>query len=189
MASQQILRQRQMSTDEVMQDTPDIVTFFIANRAEAQGHIVPEEMRTVEVNGEVASCLRQVGDDLENNYNLNNLISQIKVTPQTAFATFANVANQIFCDGVYNWGRIVTLLYFGFKLASSVMSQVPLIKLVVDWVVRFVKERLIGWIAQQGGWRAIKEYAMSTARQASSMQVAGVVVVGFGLFLYYIGRS
>jgi hypothetical protein len=60
MASQQILRQRQMSTDEVMQDTPDIVTFFIANRAEAQGHIVPEEMRTVAVNDEVASCLRQV---------------------------------------------------------------------------------------------------------------------------------
>jgi hypothetical protein len=49
-----------MSTDEVMQDTPDIVTFFIANRAEAQGHIVPEEMRAVKVNDEVASCLRQV---------------------------------------------------------------------------------------------------------------------------------
>lgn len=62
------------------------------------------------------------------------------------------MANKIFDDGVYNWGRIVTLLYFGFKLASSVVSQVPLLKLVVDWVVRFVKERLVNWIVQQGGW-------------------------------------
>ena len=57
----QLLRQRQMSTDEVMVETPDIVTFFIANRVEAQGHTVPEEMRAVTVNDEVASCLRQVG--------------------------------------------------------------------------------------------------------------------------------
>ena len=92
---------------------------------------------------------------MENNHSLNSLIGQIKVTPQTAFDTFASVATQIFSDGVYNWGRIVTLLYFGFKLASSVISQVPLIKLVVDWVVRFVKERLVNWIAQQGGWVSV----------------------------------
>ena len=186
----QLLRQRQMSTDEVMVETPDIVTFFIANRVEAQGHTVPEEMRAVTVNDEVASCLRQVGDDLENNYSLNNLISQIKVTPQTAFDTFAEVATQIFSDGVYNWGRIVTLLYFGFKLASSVISQVPLIKLVVDWVVRFVKERLVNWIAQQGGWRAIKEYVtQAVSREATNTQLVGVALVGFGIFLYLNGRN
>lgn len=96
--------------------------------------------------------IKQVGDDLERNRSLNELIGQIKVTPQTAFDTFANVAKQIFSDGVYNWGRVVTLLYFGFKLASSVASQVPLLKLVVDWVVRFVKEKLVNWIAEHGGW-------------------------------------
>jgi hypothetical protein len=69
------------------------------------------------------------------------------------------VAKQIFSDDVYNWGRIVSLLYFGFKLASSVIMQSgAIIKLVVDWVVRFVKERLIGWIAQQGGWVSLHNY-------------------------------
>lgn len=92
---------------------------------------------------------------MDKNHSLNKLIGQINVTPQTAFDTFAEVATQIFSDGVYNWGRIVTLLYFGFKLASSVISQVPLLKLVVNWVVRFVKERLVNWIAQQGGWVSV----------------------------------
>lgn len=148
----QIQLQRQMSTDEVMVETPDIVTFFIADRMESQGCAVPEKLKVPSVNTEVANCLRQVGDDLENNYSLNSLIGKIKVSPQTAFDAFADVAQQIFSDGVYNWGRIVALLYFGFKLATSVISQVPLLKLVVDWVVRFVKERLVSWIAAQGGW-------------------------------------
>ncbi|XP_028408869.1 apoptosis regulator BAX-like [Dendronephthya gigantea] len=185
----QIQRQRQTSTDEVMVETPDIVTFFIADRVREQGLVVPEEMRAISVNGEVASCLRQVGDDLENNLELNNLIGQIKVTPQTAFDTFADVANKIFADGVYNWGRIVTLLYFGFKLASSVISQVPLLKLVVDWVVRFVKERLVNWIAQQGGWRAITDHVMETARQASTYQVVGVALAGIAVFMMVLGRK
>ena len=151
-SQRQIELQRQISTDEVMVETPDIVTFFIANRMEAQGVTVPEEMRGANVTGEVATCLRGIGDDLENNYSLNALIGKMKVTPQTAFDTFADVAQQIFSDGVYNWGRIITLFYFGFKLASSVISQVPLLKMIVEWVVRFVRERLVKWIAEQGGW-------------------------------------
>lgn len=58
----QILNQRQVSTDEVVSETPDIVTFFIANRVRAQGHVVPLEMINAKVNDEVASCLRQVCD-------------------------------------------------------------------------------------------------------------------------------
>lgn len=56
----QIQRQRQTSTDQVMVETPDIVTFFIANRAAEQGLAVPEEMRAISVNSEVATCLKQV---------------------------------------------------------------------------------------------------------------------------------
>ena len=58
----QISRQRQMSTDEVVAETPDIVTFFIADRARAQGQTLPGEMEAVSagVSQEVASCLRQV---------------------------------------------------------------------------------------------------------------------------------
>ncbi|XP_046863881.1 apoptosis regulator BAX-like isoform X2 [Xenia sp. Carnegie-2017] len=146
-------------------------------------------MINAKVNDEVASCLRQVGDDLERNFSLNELIGKIRVTPQTAFDTFADVAKLIFSDGVYNWGRVVTLLYFGFKLASSVASQLPLLKLVVDWVVRFVKEKLVNWIAEHGGWTAIKEYAMATVRGASNIQVAGVLCLGVSVILIAIGRS
>ena len=53
-------------TDEVMEETPDIVTFFIADRARAQGQVVPAEFSSVTVKGEIASCLRQVS--IEKNY-------------------------------------------------------------------------------------------------------------------------
>ena len=151
----QILLQHQTSTEDVMGETPDIVTFFVADRLQrSHAGVMPAELHVenISVNDEIASCLRQVGDDLENNQALNDLIGQIRVTPDTAFPTFSNVAKQIFADGVYNWGRVVTLLYFGYKLACSVMTQVPLVKLVLEWVVRFVKEKLVNWIARQGGW-------------------------------------
>lgn len=187
----QIQLDRTMSTSEVMDETPDIVTFFIADRMEAQGCVVPEEMRTtgITVNDEVANCLRQVGDDLENNHDLNNLIGQIKVTPQTAFDTFAAVAKEIFRDNAYNWGRIVALLYFGFKLAATVVKDIPLLKMVVDWVVRFVRETLVQWIVDQGGWTAITTYAKETMRNATPYQLLGVALAGFACFFIVLGRK
>lgn len=56
----QLPLQAHTRANEVIEETPDIVTFFIADRARAQGDVVPEEMSAITVKGEIASCLRQV---------------------------------------------------------------------------------------------------------------------------------
>ena len=46
------------------------------------------------------------------------LIDQI--TPDSPRKTFQNVTREIFKDGTFNWGRIVALFYFGYKMALKV---------------------------------------------------------------------
>lgn len=145
---------RSTSVEDVSGQTPEIVRSFLAVCFEQDGLQVPAELtpQQKQVNKEVAHVLRDIGDSLHQHPTLNQLIHQCKVTKDTAFETFLNVAMQIFQDGVVNWGRIVTLFYFGYKLAIQVLTQVPLIKMIIEWVVKFIKEKLVDWIYAQGGW-------------------------------------
>lgn len=46
------------------------------------------------------------------------MVNQVPV--DSPYETFSNVAKELFCDGIYNWGRIVTLFYFTYKLILKV---------------------------------------------------------------------
>jgi hypothetical protein len=43
-----------------------------------------------------------------------------QVPSGSPYETFSDVAKELFCDGIYNWGRIVTLFYFTYKLIMKV---------------------------------------------------------------------
>ena len=43
-----------------------------------------------------------------------------RISPADPRQSFLRVAREIFADGVYNWGRVVALFYFGFKLVMRV---------------------------------------------------------------------
>ena len=146
--------QRANSVDEVSGQAPAIVTTFLGECFRADGLPVPQELSENQkrVNKEVAHVIRDIGDRLANDTTLNNLISQVVVSRDTAFDTFLQVGAQIFNDGKVNWGRIVTLFYFGYKLALQVINQIPLIKMIIGWVCEFIKDRLAKWIFEQGGW-------------------------------------
>ncbi|XP_020906977.1 apoptosis regulator BAX [Exaiptasia diaphana] len=151
---------RSASVEDVSGQAPEIVKSFLAVCFEQDGLEVPAELTPEQrqVNKQVAHVLRDIGDSLHQHSTLNQLISECNVTKDTAFETFLNVAMQIFQDGNVNWGRIVTLFYFGYKLAIQVLTQVPLIKMIIEWVVKFIKEKLVNWIVEQGGWEAIMDY-------------------------------
>lgn len=62
---------------------------------------------------------------------------------------------RLFRDGNINWGRIVTLLCFGYRMAVTVIQRGirGFFTEIVGFVVRFVlSERIARWIADQGGW-------------------------------------
>lgn len=46
------------------------------------------------------------------------MVDQVPVN--SPYETFSDVAKELFCDGIYNWGRIVTLFYFTYKLILKV---------------------------------------------------------------------
>ena len=72
---------------------------------------------------------------------------------------------RLFRDGNVNWGRIVTLLCFGYRMAVTVIQRGirGFFSQIVGFVVRFVcSERIARWIADQGGWvnRCLDFYAL-----------------------------
>lgn len=145
---------RATSVDEVSIQTPTIVNAIFKECFRADGLPVPAELDSEQriINKEVAHAIRDIGDRLASETALNNMISQVVVTKDTAFTTFLQVAKSIFEDGVVNWGRIVTLFYFGYKLAVKVILEVPLIKMIIEWVCKYIKDQLVDWIFKQGGW-------------------------------------
>jgi len=169
---------------EVCESTPDLLTSFIVGRMERDGYSVPPALssRNRKNESDIAHVLRDIGDDIMKNYQLNHYISEIQVTPNTAYKTFASVASQIFTDGNINWGRIVMLFYFAYKLALQVLNQLPLIDIIIGWVKQFVADKLATWISSRGGWNSIAEYYRSTNTQMIGMFLAGVLVAS--LFWY-----
>lgn len=55
----------------------------------------------------------------------SRMVDQVPIN--SPYETFSAVAKELFCDGIYNWGRIVILFYFTYKLI-----------LKVDWTSKFV---------------------------------------------------
>ena len=49
------------------------------------------------------------------------MVNQVSIN--SPYETFSDVAKELFCDGIYNWGRIVTLFYFTYKLILKVRNQ------------------------------------------------------------------
>ncbi|XP_067934291.1 apoptosis regulator BAX-like isoform X2 [Watersipora subatra] len=113
---------------------------------------------------EIGMALRQIGDELDGDHRLQDMIDG--VSADSSEVTFLDVAKEIFKDGQYNWGRVVMLFYFAYKMAKKALSNVSIIRTVIEWVVKFIRDYVAGWIISRGGWSAIQEYFGSSTGQA-----------------------
>lgn len=52
---------------------------------------------------------------------LFSMVNQVPIN--SPYETFSSVAKELFADGIYNWGRIVTLFYFTYKLVLKVTKD------------------------------------------------------------------
>ncbi|XP_072348617.1 apoptosis regulator BAX-like [Scyliorhinus torazame] len=100
-------------------------------------------------------CLRQIGDELDGNMELQRMIENIG--SKCPKEMFFKVAKEQFADGVINWGRVVTLFYFACKLVVKAMCQkIPdLIQTIISWTMEYFQENILRWIREHGGWEAI----------------------------------
>lgn len=91
-------------------------------------------------------------------------------------ASFTNVVDEMFADGQYNWGRVVTIYAFAGWLArycccgracdASAVSRVSVrhaepAKLMAACAGDYVARRLSAWVRKQGGWVSYCKFIIS----------------------------
>ncbi|RDD39254.1 Apoptosis regulator BAX [Trichoplax sp. H2] len=131
---------------------------------------------------QVARTIRQIGDELDSDPHLNGLLHKLHVTSSTAYSTFRRVAMRIFQDGQFNWGRIITLFFFGYRLTIRVLSESPIVEMIISWIARFIYEICSFWIAESGGWDAITQYIQQADwknKYTLGLIAVGVLVTAF----------
>nr|AYC76540.1 Bcl-2 antagonist/killer protein [Perna viridis] len=170
------------SKEEVIEETEDVVRNFLFERytedlssqsddsSTEMAPQIPEFMnftadplcRATQVGRQLA----RIGDDINMRYSdeFNDMIRQLRITEDTAYSVFERIANKIFAEGI-NWGRIAALLCFAYRIVKKVMkekiSQIgQFVKLIIHHVVRFIRERIVNWIVEKGGWGDALNYRL-----------------------------
>ncbi|XP_061555874.1 apoptosis regulator BAX-like isoform X2 [Phycodurus eques] len=123
----------------------------------------------------LAQCLQKIGDDLDGNVELQRMIncSSLKPTKEV----FVNVAVDIFADGRFSWGRVVTLFYFACRLViKALLNNIPdIIRTIITWTIDYLREHVLNWIREQGGWEGIRSYFGTPTWQMVAVFLAGVI--------------
>ncbi|XP_036389436.1 bcl-2 homologous antagonist/killer-like [Megalops cyprinoides] len=128
----------------------------------------------------VGQQLAIIGDDINRRYDLKfkRMLSQLALTPENAYNYFCKVAKSLFDSGI-NWGRVIALLSFGYRLALHVFQQgitgflTRIARFICDFLLR---NRIAQWIAQQGGWVAALE--LDNVYLKYMILLLGVVLLG-----------
>ncbi|XP_072549803.1 apoptosis regulator BAX-like [Salminus brasiliensis] len=123
----------------------------------------------------LAQCLQQIGDELDSNVQLQSMINNSALQPTKD--VFVKVACEIFSDGKFNWGRVVALFYFACRLViKAVLTQLPdIIRTIINWTVDYLRDHVINWIREQGGWEGIRSYFGTPTWQTVGVFLAGVL--------------
>uniref|UniRef100_A0AAR2LKR0 Apoptosis regulator BAX n=1 Tax=Pygocentrus nattereri TaxID=42514 RepID=A0AAR2LKR0_PYGNA len=123
----------------------------------------------------LAQCLQQIGDELDSNVQLQSMINDSALQPTKD--VFVKVACEIFSDGKFNWGRVVALFYFACRLViKAVVTKVPdIIRTIINWTIDYLRDHVITWIREQGGWEGIRSYFGTPTWQTVGVFLAGVL--------------
>jgi len=73
---------------------------------------------------------------------------------------------RLFSDRLINWGRIIVLLCFGYRVILAAVKQGLRLHLTIAQLVQFVvqfviREHIARWVAAQGGWVSFPFYSAS----------------------------
>nr|XP_047139327.1 apoptosis regulator BAX-like isoform X2 [Hydra vulgaris] len=98
--------------------------------------------------------LRRVSSELEDMHidffeNVCHAINE-----ENAGEVFNEVSQKVLTDDNLNWGRVVSLITFGGKLAQWFWARQPnneLIEEIEDWLTESLSDKK-DWIKQKGGW-------------------------------------
>ncbi|XP_044528092.1 bcl-2 homologous antagonist/killer [Gracilinanus agilis] len=194
MASRQVNRIRAPSStaeEQVAQETEEVFRSYVYYRhqqeQEAEGEAAPADPEMDTLPQELSSTTEQVGrqlavigDDISRRYDseFKAMLQHLQPTPDTAYEYFTKIASSLFESGI-NWGRVVALLGFGYRLALHVYQRglTGFLGRVAHFVADFMLHHCIArWIAQNGGWVAALNLPNNSILYV--MTVLGVVLLG-----------
>ncbi|GFS16532.1 apoptosis regulator BAX [Elysia marginata] len=185
-------RQRQLTVDDVTNQGRYLLNDFIHERLRSDGIENVPGMEVLQEPGtprgppmehirEIGRAIRFIGDDLDKDQKLQELVS--KVPPEAESQVILNVAANIFEDGVFNWGRVVALFYFAYKVCVKALDRMPLVRAIINLIVDFMRQHVVRWIIERGGWEAIREYFGSSRTQIVAVVGLGLLAIS-GVFIY-----
>ncbi|KAM3921106.1 apoptosis regulator BAX [Leptodactylus fuscus] len=182
-----------VSTEQIMQTGNLLLRGFIVDRV--QRSAVPDTAEVPELGGveqlqvnpsakRLCECLRKIGDELDGNMELQRMIEQVHGNPPKE--VFLQVATEMFADGNFNWGRVVALFYFACKLVlKALWSHVPqMIRTIIDWTMEYLKDHVVQWIRDQGGWEGLLSYFGTPTWQTVGVFLAGVLTATVAIWRY-----
>ncbi|KAF6719288.1 Apoptosis regulator BAX [Oryzias melastigma] len=102
---------------------------------------------------EVVERLLKNAENLSKNEEMQRLIKQ---TGGHARHIFMKVARKVIDDEIH-WGRVVSLLFLASKFIHKALTtnDEETMRLVINWTLQVIRERLCFWLVQQGGWKGV----------------------------------
>ncbi|XP_065505434.1 bcl-2 homologous antagonist/killer isoform X2 [Caloenas nicobarica] len=189
------LSQELNSENQVAEETELVFRSYALYRyqqeVQERGEEVPVDPEITEVEQEPDSTGRQVGmrlaiigDDINQRYDaeFREMLKSLQPTKDNAYEYFTRIASSLFESGI-NWGRVVALLGFGYRMAIHVYQQgirgflCRIARYIVDFMLQ---NRIAQWIAQQGGWVAalnLDNVYVKYMLMALALVVVGNIVV------------
>uniref|UniRef100_A0A8C8RGB1 Bcl-2 homologous antagonist/killer n=1 Tax=Pelusios castaneus TaxID=367368 RepID=A0A8C8RGB1_9SAUR len=179
------------SEDQVAQETEEVFRSYAFYRYQQEreegGTTVPMDPEIAEIQQEPGSTSSQVGrrlatigDDINMRYDaeFQNMLKTLQPTKDNAYEYFTKIASSLFDSGI-NWGRVIALLGFGYRMAIHVYQHgvTGFLRSIARYVAEFVlRNRIAQWIAQQGGWVAALD--LDNVYMKYMMVVLAVVLLG-----------
>ncbi|KAM6905435.1 apoptosis regulator BAX-like [Xenentodon cancila] len=170
------------STEQILELGTVLLQDFIYQRIQRHGDestaVTREQLGGRELQNpnhkKIGQYLQQIGDELDGNAQLQSMINDPMLNPSRE--TFLKVAREIFSDGKFNWGRVVTLFYFACRLViKALLTRIPdIIRTIINWTIDYLQENVINWLREQGGWEGIGSYFGTPTWQTVVIFLAGV---------------
>uniref|UniRef100_A0A1I8HEF3 BCL domain-containing protein n=1 Tax=Macrostomum lignano TaxID=282301 RepID=A0A1I8HEF3_9PLAT len=131
--------------------------------------------------------LAEIGDDIQQRYSsqfkdmIKSLESQL-TDSEASFELFRRVAIRLFRDHVINWGRIVALFFFGYRVAVEKIRHgvSGFLRQIVSWICRFLRSvRHITSVAMGGENRLSRNINWRHVTGLSAIIVFCVVIIRY----------
>jgi hypothetical protein len=109
----------------------------------------------------IVKTITRLTKEIDSKYvTVNELMEQLNnttVSSEGALKNFVLVMDEMYADGVQNWGRIVAMCAFSLKLKQRYNDEFFLEKLSCE-LTNKINEKMGPWILENGGWRALIDF-------------------------------